>query len=101
MYFDAVQWIKDGGALPECPELLAALTQTTYTFRGDRLLLEPKAQVKIKLGYSPDHADSFVETFAEPILPKQTMPVGRRMKVDYDPIGDFTKSVVQSYDPFK
>jgi hypothetical protein len=30
--------------------------QTIYTFRGDRLLLEPKDLVKTRLGYSPDDA---------------------------------------------
>ena len=67
MYFEAVEWIKRGGALPESPELLAALTATTYTFQGDRFLIEPKDQVKRKLGYSPDEADAFVLTFAEQV----------------------------------
>jgi phage terminase large subunit len=58
MYFDFVEWIKRGGALPESDELLAALTQTTYTFKGDRFLLEPKEAVKEKLGYSPDDFDA-------------------------------------------
>ncbi len=59
MYFQAVDWIRKGGALPQCPELVAALGQTTYSFRGDRLLLEPKEQVKQQLGCSPDEADAF------------------------------------------
>ena len=59
MYFDAVQWIKRGGALPPSPEITAALTQTNYTFKGARLLLEPKDLVKVKLGYSPDESDAF------------------------------------------
>lgn len=71
MYFRGVQWIKEGGALPECPQLVAALTSTTYSFHGDKLLLEPKAMVKRKLGYSPDDADAFALTFAQ--------DVGRRM----------------------
>lgn len=88
MYMDAVQWIKEGGALPECPELLAALTQTTYSFKGDRLLLEPKDDVKVKLGFSPDHADSFVQTFHSPVTPKSTKVIaaGSRHKFEYDPM---------------
>jgi phage terminase large subunit len=39
MAFECVQWIKRGGALPESANLLTALTQTTYTFQGDKLLL--------------------------------------------------------------
>ena len=43
------------------------MSQTTYFFRGDRLLLEPKEQVKARLGYSPDDADAFALTFAQPV----------------------------------
>ena len=78
MYFDLIQWIRDGGALPECDQLLAALTQTNYTFQGDKLLLEPKKSVKLKLGYSPDHADSLALTFAEAVTPKQQSFVNRK-----------------------
>ena len=42
MAFECVQWIRRGGALPESANLLTALTQTTYTFQGDKLLLEPR-----------------------------------------------------------
>ena len=72
MYFEAVQWIRDGGAIPDIPELIAALSQTTYSFRGDRLLLEPKEQVKQRLGYSPDDADAFALTFAQKVAGRPT-----------------------------
>lgn len=92
MYFDCVEWIKRGGQLPPIPELTAALTQTTYTFKGDRLLLEPKDAVKVKLGYSPDHADALVQTFAEPVSsPRITLPTPaarRRIQAEYDPFAD-------------
>jgi hypothetical protein len=74
MYFEAVHWIQKGGALPPGPasqELIAALSRTTYSFRGDRLLLEPKEQVKARLGYSPDDADAFVLTFAQPVTTRR------------------------------
>jgi hypothetical protein len=50
MYFTMPEWIKSGGQLPDVPGLLEELTQTTYSFRGDALLLEPKESVKAKLG---------------------------------------------------
>jgi hypothetical protein len=103
MYFDAVQWIKDGGALPgDADEIKAALAQTTYTFVGDRLLLEPKDDVKIKLGYSPDDADAFVLTFAEPVSPRS--PMGRsRHQAEYDPFASLSSAVQHSYehDPYR
>jgi phage terminase large subunit len=69
MYFDAVDWIKRGGALPDEPELLAALTQTTYSFSksSSRLILEPKDAIKAKLGFSPDYADAIALSFAHSV----------------------------------
>jgi hypothetical protein len=94
MYFDAVEWIRAGGQLPPgsaSNELIAALSQTTYSFRGDRLLLEPKDQVKARLGYSPDDADAFVLTFAQPVVAGSAYsgPRGRPGRVlhKYDPLG--------------
>ena len=94
MYFEAVQWIKRGGALPESRELLRALTETVYTHQGDRLLLEPKEMVKEKLGFSPDEADGFALTFAEPVSPRganQGYMANRRARqaiADYDPYAE-------------
>jgi hypothetical protein len=68
---------------------LSFLSQTTYSFRGDRLLLEPKEQVKSRLGYSPDDADAFVLTFAQPVAAGAPVPSGRRPGraiVEYDPL---------------
>lgn len=115
MYFEACDWIKRGGALPlpaglapEASELFRALTETTYSFRGDRFLLEEKDQIKERLGFSPDEADSFVQTFAEPVgkpgrrrrQQQNAMPAG------YDVFagGDIGRAVAGSfksdYDPF-
>jgi phage terminase large subunit len=106
MYFDAVQWIKRGGALPESRELLRALTETTYTHKDDKLLLEPKDMVKIKLGYSPDEADAFVLTFAEPVSPKDHRPRVRQQEQVYQPFKDLDRIIERSnasgpYDPFR
>jgi phage terminase large subunit len=88
MAFQAVEWVKRGGALPDCPELLAAMTQTTYGFQGDKLLLEPKDAIKTKLGYSPDHFDALMLTFAMPVLRATRGPSGQqpRHEIDYDPL---------------
>jgi phage terminase large subunit len=100
MYFEAADWIRRGGALPPgdaSRELIATLSRTTYSFKGDKLLLEPKDQVKARLGYSPDDADAFALTFAQPVTARErfydrTMEaVARRRRarpgrvlVDYD-----------------
>ena len=105
MYFLAAQWIKDGGQIPpDCTELTSAMTQITYTFKGDRLLLEDKAQLKERLGFSPDHADALALTFAQPVAPRQGQSMGRsKHKFDYDPFAsaDLAGSVSASYDPMR
>ena len=109
MYFDAVKWIRAGGQLPPegtpgVTELAAALSRTTYSYRGDRLLLEPKDMVKMRLGYSPDDADAFVLGFAQPVVAADRT-VGRHV-VDYDPYASLVMRVGKGggmradYDPF-
>lgn len=100
MYFDFVDWIKLGGAIPESNELLAALTQTTYMFKGDRMLLEPKDLVKIKLGYSPDDTDAAVLTFAQPVSPRSLAPRRPLPSAPYNPFADLEKRVEPSYQDY-
>jgi len=109
IYFLAAQWIKEGGQLPPMdtpgmPELTAAMTRTTYSFRGDKLLLEPKDMVKQRLGYSPDHADAFALTFSHPVTPHNSRPAMRvRHSYEYDPFataGGIASAVAGSYDLF-
>ncbi len=72
MAFGLADWIRRGSALPPessegAHELLQALINTTYTFKGDRLILEDKQAIKDKIGYSPDEFDAAILTFAEPV----------------------------------
>jgi hypothetical protein len=114
IYFDAVQWIRHGGQLPPItspgmPELLAALTKTTYAPHGDRLLLEPKKLVKAKLGYSPDDADALALTFSQPVQSqRQGASRGRRggMVAEYDPFASFARpprrnQMQAEFDPYE
>jgi phage terminase large subunit len=106
MYFELVQWIKNGGALPDVPELVAALSQTTYSFRGDRLLLEPKEQVKARLGYSPDDADALALTFAQPVAARQVFTDGAGYTYtlqDREPrySGRVRRFCITNYDPLE
>jgi hypothetical protein len=91
MAFECVEWIKRGGRIPDIPELRAALTETTYTFQGDRLLVEPKDQIKLRLGYSPDHFDALMLTFAAPVVRKPDgANIARRrgFESNYQPLSD-------------
>ena len=90
MAFKLVEWIKRGGAIPDIPELTQALTVTTYTFKGEQLIIEPKEDIKVKLnGNSPDHMDALMLTFALPIEKQHVdgIPFHRGQHVsEYNPL---------------
>lgn len=65
-WWHMAEWVKNGGWLPKLPELIAELSQPTYTYTGAALLVEPKEQVKSRLGRSPDLADALSVTFGIP-----------------------------------
>ena len=87
MWFLMAEWVKSGGILPDIPELVAELTVPTYSFKGDRVLLEDKDQIKERLGRSPDIADALALTFAQPVaMPNAGHSRRRRAAVaDHDP----------------
>lgn len=92
MWFAMSEWIKNGGALPNIPALIAELTTPTYSFKGDKLLIEPKEDIKARLGRSPDLADALALTFAFPVIPK---PRGLEAMMHRD-----NGRAVTDYDPF-
>ena len=87
MYFRLAHWIKEeGGALPpDVPEFLTELPAMTYTFKGDRLILEPKELVETKIGYSPDHSDAAALTFAAEVAPRPARVHVQVDETEYDP----------------
>jgi phage terminase large subunit len=83
-------WVKEGGCLPESPGLIAELTAPTYFFTGGKFMLEPKDQIKKRLGRSPDEAEALALTFALPDMPGDLMAragitVKRTKPIEYDP----------------
>lgn len=67
IFFLMAEWIKGGGAIPRIPGLMEELTAPTYSHRGDKLLLEPKEDIKKRIGRSPDLADALALTFSYPV----------------------------------
>ena len=94
MHWDAAQWVLNGGALPDDPELMAEATATTYTYKGDQMIMEPKLLVKAKIGRSPNKWDSFCLTHAEPVaLPEMaTRPQRQRPQAQFDPFSDMMRA---------
>ena len=63
------------------------LAEPTFSYVNGRFLLEPKDQIKKRLGRSPDLADALALTFAIPDMPAEVMQQARgpqRTLTDYD-----------------
>lgn len=89
IWFLMCESIKGGMALPPLPEIVPELTTPTYTFKGDKLLVEDKEQVKLRLGRSPNYADALACTFAQPVHVNRSLygmsQQPQRASTDYDP----------------
>lgn len=93
MWFNMAEWVKRGGCLPYDAELIKELTAPTYSFQNGKFMIEPKEQIKERLGYSPDIADALALTFALPEMPAansiQGMKIERgKLLHEYDPLKD-------------
>lgn len=99
MGFRCRQWLMDGGAIQDDPQLETELTTREY-WHNDKgqLVLEPKDELKTRLGVSPDWSDALYLTFAQNVpqrdvtgdqrdlvAPHARESVARQSK-DYDPL---------------
>lgn len=98
------QWLLDGGAIPDDPQLEVELTSREFGHNDkDQLVLERKKDMKKRLGVSPDYADALYLTFAEPV-PKRDVPRGHldhhvgirnKSRVDRNPLDVLDSSEYQ------
>jgi hypothetical protein len=95
IWFTMAEWVKNGGAMPYLPELITELTAPTFTFQGDKLLLEPKDQIKKRTGKSPDLADALAVTFAFPIAKKVAF---KKQTGEYDPVERAAQQMRKEHD---
>lgn len=90
MWFKMSEWIKRGAILPDMPELQRELTAPQYSFKNGKLILEPKENIKERLGFSPDLADALALTFyMDDVAASIDMKLGKThsaIKSDYDPL---------------
>lgn len=71
MYFKMREWMQQGGAIPDMPDLKTELSVTEYKFsKRSRIILQPKEEIKDKTGKSPDVADALALTFARTVAPR-------------------------------
>jgi len=93
MWMEMAEWVRKGGALPNCQRLKKELLAPTYSFRNGKIILESKEQIKKRLGFSPDIADALALTFSHPDMPAKDPNEWMRklagnnsnFKTEYDP----------------
>lgn len=96
-YFEAAEWVKRGGALPDevkAPGMTKEATAATYFFNAGRLQIIDKDQMIELLGVSPDIWDAFTLTFSLPVAPKP----GRDRIMDA--LGINRPNIQSDYDPY-
>lgn len=97
IWWNACQAIKEGASLPQgCDELVNELASATYSYKGDRIIIEDKKLMKARLGRSPDLADALCCTHAYPVaatrdtrsalFPFDVSRSVSKTQSDYDPL---------------
>lgn len=90
------QYIDAGGRAHELGELVAEFSAATYSYKGDKILIEPKELIKARLGRSPDLFDGAACTHAFPValpdraraalFPFDTNQNVSKSRTEYDPL---------------
>jgi hypothetical protein len=73
MWWRMAQWIKDGGCIPDDGDLKRELCEPYYFFQKGTMAIEPKKDIKARLGHSPDVADSLCLTFSQIDAPAKVL----------------------------
>lgn len=92
-------WIIDGGCLPKSDALKTELISPEYAYNDrQQMFLERKADLKDRIGCSPDHADALALTFSEPnadLVPDESVVNTRRRhrRADDDPFNALSREM--------
>jgi hypothetical protein len=110
MWCEMAKWVRDGGQIPASDTTLHDdLMAPTYTFKGARTIIEPKEDIKARLGRSPDWGDALALTFSMVDMPSAD-PLGlgyahplmnqsARKNADFDP-HNVGGQPVRDWEPF-
>jgi hypothetical protein len=109
IWMKGTSYLRNGGKLPNIPEIVAEFSEPTYTFVVGQFVVEPKDMVKARIGRSPDLADAYLNTHALEDLPGAMVEQFRdstRVRRDFDPFvlpsasGEPGKAL-SDFDPWK
>lgn len=94
MWMELANWVRDGGSMPNTPEVKLDLCAPTYTHANaaGKMALEPKDKIKARGLPSPDVGDAMALCFAYPVAAKPRLgdkwiqANNKSALMDYDPL---------------
>lgn len=91
MWGEMREWLKEGGAIPPDNQLRDELKSVELLANSKNIImLEPKAAIKKRVGFSPNKADALALSFARPVRKRDSILIDQQQQ-DYG----------AGYDPFK
>jgi hypothetical protein len=92
MWFKMADWVKSGASIWKDEALIQELSAPTYDNdnAANKLKLESKADIKDRIGVSPDIADALALTFAYPVAKLDPVALAKASKAqaEWDPYDD-------------
>lgn len=87
MWGNMRDWLREGGSLADDKELRDDLTGRMYGYnKNNQYVMESKKDMRERGLPSPDVADGLALTFAYPVAPKNSTPLGTtQAQADFDP----------------
>lgn len=81
MWYEMREWLRAGGAIPNDPSLRQDLAAPVYWYdASNKIVLEPKDDIKARGLPSPDLGDALALTFAQPVQKRNDL----RERVHYE-----------------
>ena len=97
MWIEMAKWVKEGGTLPDLPEIRTDLCAPTYKHNAaGKFQLESKEDMKKRGMMSPDVGDALCVTFHSPVSPK-----GFIADMRLRPAPAATQATTTNYDPLR
>lgn len=87
MWYEMREWLRGGGAIPDDAMLKQDLAAPIYWYdQNNRIVLEPKDDVKKRIQRSPDLGDALALTFAYPVpVARPGRGIPHKAPPDYNP----------------
>ena len=105
MWFGMRDWVQQGGAIPNDVSLKQDLGAPVFWYdQANRLVLEPKDDIKARGLPSPDLGDALALTFAMPVAKRRNTPRRAVTPLNYDPLQEadgFLTRKNRDYDPLQ